>query len=342
LERSIEGTDLTISREQDLVSVVIPCFNEADVLSLTNEQLIHVLEALRGFNFEIVYVDDGSGDETPKVLKKLQDEDGRIRVVRLSRNFGHQAAITAGLAYAAGDAVILMDADLQDPPELIPEMLARWEAGSDVVYGTRTLRAGESRVKRGTASIFYRVLNLLSDVKIPLDSGDFRLMDRRVVDAFLRLPERQRFVRGLVAWMGFRQTAVPYKRNPRAGGQTKYPFRKMLHFALDGIVSFSLVPLRLLTWLGFLSSGIALAGVIWALLIRLLTDRAVAGWTATFIAILFMGGVQLVSIGVIGEYVGRIYGETKARPLYLVEELIGFDYSDKLDNGFGQRRRDIR
>ena len=242
----------------------------------------------------------------------------------LSRNFGHQIAITAGLQSAAGDVVVVLDADLQDPPEVIPEMLEHWRQGADVAYGVRTERDGETAFKRWTASAFYRLMNRLAEVPIPNNAGDFRLMSRRVVDAFLAMPERDRFVRGMVTWAGFRQEPVPYRRAPRAGGKSKYPLRKMLRFAAAGILSFSAAPLRLATWLGLLASGFAALGIVYVLAVRLLTDAWVAGWAMQSIITLFLGGVQLVVLGVLGEYLGRIYAEVKRRPLYLVLERIGF------------------
>ena len=309
------------------LSVVIPCYNEEEVVRETHRRLVAALERVDDLSFELVYVDDGSRDGTTEILRAIQGEDRRVRAVLLSRNFGHQIAITAGMAHASGDAVVLIDADFQDPPEVIPEMVARWREGCEVAYGTRTGRAGETAFKLWTAKTFYRMINRLSDVQIPVDTGDFRLMDRKVVDALLAMPERDRFTRGMVTWVGFRQVAVPYQRAPRLAGTTKYPIFKMLHFAADGIVSFSLAPLKLATWTGFAASGVALAGIVYALVLRLFTSIWVSGWTALFIAVLFIGGVQLISLGIIGEYIGRIYGESKARPLYLVRERLGFDAS---------------
>ena len=308
-----------------LLSVVVPCFNEEAVLRETHRRLSAVLERLDGLDYEVVYVDDGSRDRTPLVLQQLQAGDRRVRVVRFSRNFGHQIAVTAGVEHARGDAVVLIDADLQDPPEVIPEMVARWREGHDVAYGVRTDRPGESAFKLATAKAFYRGINRLSETPIPLDTGDFRLMDRKVVDALAAMPERDRFVRGMVSWVGFRQVAVPYRRDPRLAGESKYPLLKMVRFALDGVTSFSVQPLRVATWLGFAVSGLALVGILYALGLRLFTSTWVAGWTAMMIAVLFLGGVQLLSLGVIGEYIGRIYGEAKRRPLYLVQERLGFD-----------------
>ena len=307
-----------------LLSVVAPCFNEEAVLRETHRRLVATLEAVPDLDFELVYIDDGSRDATLNVLRELQHADARVRVLALSRNFGQQMAVTAGLAEAAGDAVVVIDADLQDPPEVIPQMLDRWREGADVAYGVRTKREGETRFKRWTASAFYRLLACLTDISIPLDTGDFRLMDRTVVNAFLAMPERDRFVRGMVAWLGFRQEPVPYRRAARVAGETGWPLRNMLRLATDGLVSFSLLPLRLATWLGLLAAGLALSGIVYALVLRLCTAVWVSGWTSLLIAVLFLGGVQLLMLGLLGEYVGRIYGEVKHRPLYLVEERLGF------------------
>jgi dolichol-phosphate mannosyltransferase len=299
--------------------------NEEEVLRETNRRLVTVLERI-SLNFEIVYVDDGSTDSTPGLLRELQASDSRIRVIRFSRNFGHQIAITAGLEHASGDAVAIIDADLQDPPEVILDFVAKWMDGYDVVYGVRTERDGETAFKLWTARLFYRFIRRLSDTRIPLDTGDFRLMDRRVVDALLSMPERDRFVRGMVSWLGFSQAAVEYRRAPRLAGVTKFSLFKMVKFALDGIFSFSIVPLRLATWTGFAASGLAILGILIVLLDRFLgVPGLVKGWSSAIIAQLFIGGVQLICIGIIGEYVGRIYGESKHRPLYVVQERMGFE-----------------
>ncbi len=307
-----------------LLSVVVPCFDEEAVIGKIHRRLVVTLETVSDLEFELVYVDDGSRDATLDLLRGLRRADARVRVLALSRNFGHGMAVTAGLECAAGDVVAVIDADLQDPPEIIPEMLARWRAGADVAYGLRAERDGETRFKRWTASAFYRLLDRLADIPVPLDTGDFRLMDRAVVDAFLAMPERDRFVRGMVAWTGFRQEPVPYRRAARAAGESKYPFGKMLRLAIDGIASFSLVPLRLATWLGLLVSGLACAGIVYAVVLRLFTATWVSGWTSLLVAVLFLGGVQLLCLGVLGAYLGRIYGEVKRRPLYLVKERLGF------------------
>ncbi len=306
------------------LSVVVPCFNEEEVLRDTQVRLVAVLEKL-GLPFELIYVDDGSRDATWEILRGFQKDDPRVKAIRLSRNFGHQLAVTAGLDRASGDAVVLIDADLQDPPEVIEEMVAQWREGYEVVYGRRTDREGESAFKLWTAKLFYRMINWLSSTEIPLDTGDFRLMDRKVVRATNSMRELDRFIRGMVSWVGFRQKAVPYRRASRQAGETKYPLLKMLRFALDAVVSFSLIPLRLATLLGFVVAGVSLAGIVYALVVRIGTGDWVTGWASLFIAVLFVGGVPLICLGILGEYVGRIYREIKQRPLYLVTEELGID-----------------
>ncbi len=307
------------SEDPPLISVVVPCYNEQAVIETTHKRLSKVMEK-EAVDFEVIYVDDGSQDRTLDLLYKLHDQDSRVQIVSLSRNYGHQVAITAGTDYARGDAVVVIDADLQDPPEVIPRMIEKWREGVDVVYGKRKQREGEGAFKRWTAKAFYRFINWISSVKIPLDTGDFRLMDRRAVEAFLEMPERDRFVRGMISWLGFDQEPVEYERAPRHAGETKYPLSEMVEFATDGILSFSTAPLKIATWAGFLASGFSVIGIIYALALRLFTSVWVPGWTALFISILFLGGLQLISLGIIGEYVGRIYGETKRRPLYFVQE----------------------
>jgi polyisoprenyl-phosphate glycosyltransferase len=307
-----------------LVSVIVPCANEQEVLHETHRRLTNTLSKI-GMRFEIVYVDDGSTDSTMDLLRELQGSDHQVRVIRLSRNFGHQVAITAGMEHAAGDAIVVIDADMQDPPEVIAEFVERWQAGFDVVYGVRTEREGETAFKLWTAKVFYRLMGQLSDTKIALDAGDFRLINRRVAEALLAMPERDRFIRGMVGWLGFSQAAVPYRRAPRMGGKTKYPLFRMARFAADGIFSFSTTPLRIATWLGFFASALAVFGILLTLYARLFEKNWVQGWASTVIPILFLGGVQLICLGLIGEYVGRIYGESKRRPLYLVREWRGFN-----------------
>lgn len=305
------------------LSVVVPCLNEQEVVQSTHERLTSVLERTP-LTFEIIYVDDGSTDATPDLLRELQARDSRVRVVRFSRNFGHQIAITAGLEHASGDAVAIIDADLQDPPEVILEFLQKWMDGYDVAYGKRTERDGEPAYRLFITKIFYRLLSRLSETPIPLDTGDFRLMDRRVVEELLSMPERDRFVRGMVSWLGFSQIAVPFHRAARAAGKPKYSLLKLFRLAADGIFSFSVSPLRLAVWTGFCASGLAVMAMAFAFFERIFGMVLVKGWTSTMIAILFMGGVQLICLGIIGEYVGRIYGETKRRPLYVIRESIGF------------------
>jgi dolichol-phosphate mannosyltransferase len=312
------------AERQNSLSVVVPCFNEEDVIRQTHARLTDALQKT-DLDYEIVYVNDGSRDNTLRVLRELGAEDGHVRVVSFSRNFGHQVAVTAGVDFATGDAVVLIDADLQDPPELIHDMVQMWRDGYQVVYGTRESRRGESAFKLLTAKYFYRFINSISDVEIPLDTGDFRLMDRRVVDVLKNMPERDRFLRGMVSWIGFRQIPLPYDRGHRAAGGTKYPLRKMMRFAADGIVSFSLVPLRLATLCGFLAAAMMAVAIVYALILRVFTGIWVPGWTLTFIAITFIGGMTLLCLGIVGEYVGRIYRELKRRPLYVVDEAIGFE-----------------
>ena len=315
-----------MTTQQPLISIIVPCFDEAAVIRETHRRLSEMAAALSELRVEFIYVDDGSRDETSAVLHELSVSDRRVRGLRLSRNFGHQIATTAGLESAAGDAVVIIDADLQDPPEVIAEMVARWREGYRVAYGQRLDRAGETPLKLWSARVFYRWMNRLSRVQLPLDTGDFRLMDRAVVDALLRMPERDRFLRGMVSWVGFRQIAVPYRRDPRYAGESKYPLLNMLQFASDAVFSFSFAPLRLAIWTGFCALFLAFAGIAWAVILRFFFDPShwVRGWASLFVAILFMGGVQLISLGIIGEYVGRIYGEVKQRPLYFVRERFGF------------------
>ena len=314
---------MTEAGEPCILSVVLPCYNEEESITETYTQLTEKLGTLR-LPFEMIFVDDGSRDSTPRLLADLHAKDARVKVVCLSRNFGHQVALSAGIEHAGGQAVVLMDADLQDPPEVVAIMIQKWNEGWDVVYGTRIEREGESWFKLGAAKLFYRLINSISQIPIPLDTGDFRLMDRKVVDALLTLPERDRFLRGMVSWVGFSQTAVPFRRAPRVAGTTKYPFWKLARLAADGILSFSVIPLRLATMLGLTVSLFSMIGVLTALVVRIFTQHWVTGWTSLFLAILFLGGVQLICLGIFGEYLGRIYGETKHRPLYVVRERFGF------------------
>jgi polyisoprenyl-phosphate glycosyltransferase len=313
-----------IKSKPKLLTMVIPCFNEEEVIHETMRRLGDFCAQLSDLDVELVFVDDGSQDRTRSLLKEYAALNERIRVIGFARNFGHQIAVTAGIDAARGDAIVLIDADLQDPPELVHQMIEKWREGYDVVYGTRTERPGESRFKLTTARAFYRLLNRLSSVPIPLDTGDFRLMSRNVADALRSMPERDRFVRGMVSWVGFRQIALPYKRAERFAGTSKYPLRKMIRFATDGILSFSTKPLQLAVGLGMVAASLALAGIVYSLFLRIFTNIWVEGWTALMIAVLFLGGVQLICVGILGEYIGRIYNEVKNRPLYIVDEYVGF------------------
>jgi glycosyltransferase involved in cell wall biosynthesis len=301
-------------RELELFSVVAPIYNEDATVV---EFYTRVCAALDGIPFELVLVDDGSTDGSPMQLQRLAAEDPRVRVVGLSRNFGHQTALTAGLDHARGDAVVMLDADLQDPPELIPTMLDHWRAGCDVVYAVREQREGESRFKLSTARWFYRLFDKLAQVELQHNSGDFRLLDRRPLDALLSMRERNRFLRGMTVWVGYTQAAVPYHRDPRYAGETKYTIPKMLRFSLDAISSFSHRPLQLATLLGFLISTLAFIAIPIVIVLRILGSY-LPGFSALTIVVLLLGGIELIAIGIIGEYVGRIYDEVKGRPLYLV------------------------
>ncbi|HWH10999.1 MAG TPA: glycosyltransferase family 2 protein [Solirubrobacteraceae bacterium] len=304
-------------REAKLLSVCAPVFNEEALVEVFYER---ATAALGEFDYELIIVNDGSKDATGAILDRLADGDSRLRVVHLSRNFGHQAALTAGLEHARGDVVGMLDADLQDPPELISEMVDLWAEGSDVVYAVRKRRDGETRFKLATASWFYKLFDKLAQVDLEPNAGDFRLLDRRALDALLSMGERSRFLRGMTVWVGFTQTAIGYQRDARYAGETKYPLRKMLRFSLDAISSFSHVPLQLSTYFGFLFSGIAFLAIPVVIVLRLLGSY-LPGFGAITIAILMLGGIQLIAIGLIGEYVGRIYDEVKQRPLYIVGNL---------------------
>jgi glycosyltransferase involved in cell wall biosynthesis len=306
----------TEQRILGLLSVVAPVYNEEELVELFVER---ACAAVADYNFELIMVNDGSSDATGELLNRIAADDSRVRVVHLSRNFGHQAALTAGLEHALGDAVAMIDADLQDPPELIPAMVARWENGFDVVYAVREQREGETAFKLATASWFYKLFDKLAQVDLTPNSGDFRLLDRRALDALLSMTERSRFLRGMTVWVGFSQTAVSYQRDARHAGETKYTLRKMLRFSLDAITSFSHAPLQLATYAGLLSASVAFIAIPVVIGLRI-ADSYLPGFGALTIAILLLGGIQLIALGVIGEYVGRIYDEVKHRPLYIVRE----------------------
>jgi glycosyltransferase involved in cell wall biosynthesis len=298
-------------------SIIIPVYNEEAVVNETYQRLTRVMELI-GESYELLFVNDGSQDKTAEIIERLAETDERTRLLDFSRNFGHQIAITAGMDYARGDAIIIIDADLQDPPELIPQMIKKWKEGYEVVYAKRLKRKGETLFKKWTASLFYRTLRTLTEVDIPLDTGDFRLMDRKVCDALQGIREKNRFVRGLVSWVGFRQTAIEYVREERFAGETKYPLKKMLRFSIDGITSFSYKPLKLATYLGFLVSFSSFVYLIVTLFLKLFTTSTIAGWTSLIACVLLLNGVILIILGILGEYVGRIYDETKNRPLYIL------------------------
>jgi glycosyltransferase involved in cell wall biosynthesis len=305
-------------------SLVVPAFNEEGVIAELVARLAAVMDALDE-DAETILVDDGSTDRTYELMREAAEADPRFRVVRLSRNFGHQIALTAGVDASAGDAVVVLDADLQDPPEVVLQLAARWREGFDVVYAVRDVRDGETPFKRMTAAAFYRAFNRISEVKVPLDVGDFRLVDRRVLDVFTRMRESNRFVRGMFSWVGLRQTGVLYRRSERFAGETHYPLRKMLRFAMTGVISFSSAPLRVALNLGFLVSGLSFALAGWSLVVKLAGFYNVPGWTSIVVVITLLGGIQLIVLGVIGEYIGDIHVEVKRRPLYVVDELENFD-----------------
>jgi dolichol-phosphate mannosyltransferase len=304
-----------------LISVVTPMHNEEGNARALYER---VVSAMKPYSWELVVVDDGSKDGTLEILHGLAAADERVKVIQLSRNFGHQAAITAGLEHARGDAIVMIDSDLQDPPEVIPDMIRAWEGGAEVVYGVRASREGETRMKLLTAKWFYRIMARMAQIELPLDSGDFRLMDRRALEALLAMPERNRFLRGMTVWIGFTQTAIPYKRDARHAGETKFTFRKMIRFSFDAMSSFSYFPLQLATFLGFAISFLAFLAIPITVIARI-NDVFVPGISSTLVAILLLGGIQLITVGVIGEYVGRIYDEVKRRPLYVVRETTNVD-----------------
>ena len=300
-------------------SIVAPIFNEKDNIPELHRRVSEVMNS-NGEPWELVLVDDGSTDGSTEMIRELAKKDKLVRPVIFARNFGHQIAITAGWDYARGDAVVIIDADLQDPPEVILEMAKKWREGYEVVYAVRSEREGESWFKLWTASLFYRLIYRITDVKIPLDTGDFRLMDRKVVDVLKSMRERHRFPRGMSAWVGFTQIGVEYKRAARHAGETKYPLKKMLRLALNAVTGFSYFPLQVATYIGFVSAGIAAVAIPVVIYLRLTGSQAFFGQATTLIAVLFLGGVQLISLGILGEYIGRLYDEAKGRPLYIVRE----------------------
>ncbi|OGO72312.1 MAG: glycosyltransferase [Chloroflexi bacterium RBG_19FT_COMBO_62_14] len=300
-------------------TIVAPVFNEAETLPEFYRRLKQVMVSL-GIDWELILVDDGSSDGSTEKILELARQDRRVNPVIFARNFGHQVAVTAGLDYSRGQAVVIMDSDLQDPPELIPQLAGKWREGYQVVYAVRASREGESWFKRFTAAAFYRIINRITDVEIPVDTGDFRLLDREAADALCQMRERHRFPRGMAAWIGFRQIGVPYDREPRYAGETKYPFGRMLRLALNAITSFSYFPLQIATYLGFLFAGLSALAIPLVIALRLSGSQAFFGQATTLIAVLFLGGVQLISLGILGEYIGRLYDEAKGRPLYIIRK----------------------
>ena len=302
-----------------IFSIIAPIYNEVDNLPVLYSRVSEVMNGTEEA-WELILVDDGSKDGSNEVIRKLASADERVRPVIFARNFGHQIAVTAGLDYSRGDAVIIIDADLQDPPEVIHDLIAKWREGYEVVYAVRKEREGETWFKKTTAALFYRMIYRITDVKIPLDTGDFRLIDRKVVNIMSKMRERHRFLRGIGAWVGFKQIGVEYNRAARFAGETKYPLKKMLKLALNAITGFSYFPLQVATYIGFISAGLSILAIPVVIVLRLISAPQLTGQATTLIMVLFLGGVQLISIGIIGEYIGRIYDEVKGRPLYIVAE----------------------
>lgn len=315
--------------EKKKISFVIPMYYEEKVVEECYKRVKNVLNELSQYNHEIIVVNDGSTDETLPLLEKIAQKDKALKIISFSRNFGHQAAVTAGLKYVTGDAIVIIDADLQDPPELIKDMIKLWEDGNEVIYGKRKTRKGESAFKLFTAKMFYKTLNALSDVEIPKDTGDFRLVDRKVVDTINQMPEHNKFLRGLFSWVGYKQKAFEYERQERFAGKTKYPLKKMLKLASDGIIGFSTKPLKLVGILGIIAIAISFILLIYALISYIFNlNNLSAGWTSIMVAITFFAGVQLLSIWIISEYIGKIYDESKRRPQYIIDKKINIDDED--------------
>ncbi|UQZ83954.1 hypothetical protein SK3146_03166 [Paenibacillus konkukensis] len=302
----------------NLISVVIPCYNEEEVIAETFFRLNKVMNSISNeYRNELIFINDGSKDKTLEILRAIQSQNNNVKVVELSRNFGHQIAVSAGIDFSNGDAVILIDADLQDPPEMIIDFIDKWKRGFDVVYAVRKSRKGETWFKKATASLFYKTLKKVVDIDIPLNTGDFRLMDKKVVHVLKQLKEKHRFIRGLVSWVGFKQIGIEYDRAERFAGETKYPLKKMIKFSIDAITSFSFVPLKIAGFLGLSSAAIGFFGIAYSIVLKLL-NVTIPGWSSLMIVILFLGGMQLFILGIIGEYIGRIYDETRNRPLYVL------------------------
>ena len=307
------------------ISIVIPMYNEHEIANMCYKRINEVIKQLNNYEYEIIFINDGSKDNTQLILEEIAKEDKNVKILSFSRNFGHQAAVTAGIKYVTGDAIVIMDADLQDPPELIPDMLKLWEDGNEVIYGKRKARKGESLFKLMTAKMFYNTLNALSDVDIPKDTGDFRLVDRKVVDTINNLPEHNKFLRGLFSWVGFKQEAFEYERQERFAGKTKYPLKKMIKLASDGIISFSTKPLKIVGGLGIITILISLIILIYSLISYFTGHSAQAGWTSLIVTVTLLSGVQLLSLWIISEYIGRIYDDTKKRPQYIIDKKINIE-----------------
>lgn len=311
------------------ISVIIPIYYEENNIKPLYQRLVSVISDQMGLEYEFIFVNDGSTDDSVKNIEKLLNKDPGVKLIDFSRNFGHQIAVTAGIDHSKGKTVVLIDADLQDPPELIKDMYEKYQEGYDVVYAKRRNRAGESFFKKITAKSFYRFLNMITSINIPLDTGDFRLMSRRVADLLTNMPEKNRFIRGLVTWVGFNQTYIEYDRDKRYSGETGYSLIKMINFSLDGITSFSTFPLKLATFFGLITSGISFVYILRIFYLKYFTDKTVAGWSSLMVSHLFLGGVILLTLGILGEYIGRIYTELKRRPLYIVKEKYGFNEDNK-------------
>jgi glycosyltransferase involved in cell wall biosynthesis len=327
------GLEVALSRREVdsiFLSLVVPAYNEEKVIDIFFERTVSVLSKIDE-NFEIIVVDDGSCDATAELVKNHHLNDSRIKLIQLSRNFGKEIAMTAGLDLAAGEVVVIIDADLQDPPELIPKLVEKWSEGYDSVFATRTVREGETFFKKMTASCFYRVINMLSRVQLPANTGDFRLLSRRTVEAIRLLRERHRFMKGIFSWVGYKQTCVPYVREPRAAGETKWSYWRLWNFAIEGISSFSYIPLQTASYLGVLVAFLSFCYGTFLIFRTLIVGVDVPGYPSLMVTVLFLGGVQLIFLGMIGEYLGRMSNEAKKRPLYLVQDLVGFIPAEKQD-----------
>lgn len=308
----------------ELISIVVPMYFEEEVAQECYNRLKSVMDNHK-INYEFIFVNDGSTDKTIDILNEISKNDHRAKIVNFARNFGHQNAVTAGIDFAVGDAIVIIDADLQDPPELIPQLIAKWNDGYDVVYAKRKVRKGETFFKLLTAKTFYRFLNYMSDINIPKDTGDFRIIDKKVADVFRNMSEKNRFIRGMISWIGFRQTYIEYERDERFAGETKYPLKKMIKFASDGIIAFSSKPLRLVTNFGLFTVLISIGLLLYSIIVKLFGRPIESGWTSLMVAISFFSGIQLLGLGIIGQYIARIYDESKNRPIYIVKETKNID-----------------